>query len=105
MKRQIRQGDVLLKEIDMKNVYLKGSTPIAKDKKTLAYGEKTGHSHVLMGDVNFYNTGEDQIVCQVNSSAELMHEEHGNIDVPKGDYIVIIQREFDAIEGIRRVMD
>lgn len=112
MRRQIRQGDILLEEIDMKqqlklseNMALKDSMPIARDKKVLAYGEKTGHSHVLTGDVNFYSTGSDQVICQVNSSAKLIHEEHGNIDVPKGDYLVIIQREFDAVQGIRTVTD
>ena len=118
MKNQIRQGDVLLEEIDItqqleptmssklsENESLKDKVLITKDKKVLAYGEKTGHSHILTGDVNFYNTGNNQIICQVNSNAQLIHEEHGNIDVPKGDYIVIIQREFDAVRGIRTVMD
>lgn len=104
MKKQIRQGDVLLEEI-IENESLKDKVLIAKDKKVLAYGEKTGHSHILTGDVNFYDKGDSQIICQINSSAKLIHEEHGNIDVPKGEYLVIIQREFDAVRGIRKVMD
>lgn len=105
MREQIRQGDVLLEEIKNGNESLKDKIPIAKDSKVLAYGEKTGHSHILTGDVNFYNTGNDQVICQVNGSAQLIHEEHGHIDVPKGEYLVIIQREFDAVRGIRTVMD
>jgi hypothetical protein len=105
MKEQIRQGDVLLNEIDVGRESLEDNIPIAQDRKVLAYGEKTGHSHVLTGDVNFYNATGNQVLCRVNSGAQLVHEEHRNIDIPKGDYLVIIQREFDAVRGIRRVMD
>lgn len=38
----IRQGDILLKRIDM----IEGKL-IGTGKMTLAYGEKTGYSHIL----------------------------------------------------------
>lgn len=95
----IRQGDILLKKINK----IEGRK-IGDKKRVLAYGEKTGHSHIMQGDVTFYeNNG--QTLCQVHSNAELIHQEHNRIDIPKGEYLVIRQREFDVVEGIRTVSD
>lgn len=105
MQNQIRQGDILLVEI-AEDGYLKDKQFIGKDKKVLAYGEKTGNSHVLEGDVNFYDTGDGKILCQVNSKALLIHEEHlPKIEVPQGLFLAVRQREFDAVKGIRTVTD
>ncbi len=100
MEQNIRQGDILLKKINE----IEGNL-VGKGRRVLAYGEKTGHSHVLDGDVSYYDNGNGQILCHIGSRAELVHEEHKNIEVPTGDYIIIRQREFDVIEGVRRVMD
>jgi len=102
----IRQGDILLvpRELISKNkVELK---EIGKNEKILAYGEKTGHSHTLRGDVTFYDNGNGLILCQISrDGAMLVHQEHDQINIEEGDYIVINQREYDLIEGIRMVYD
>ena len=36
---------------------------------------------------------------------ELLHEEHDTICVPPGAYRIVRQREFDVMEGVRRVAD
>jgi hypothetical protein len=101
MRNQIRQGDVLLEETNMEehnNKKLLGA-----GRRVLAYGEVTGHSHVLDGNIRYYeNNGT--IICQIEEGV-LSHEEHGNINIPKGDYIVINQREHDVMTGIRMVID
>lgn len=101
MKNQIRQGDVLLEETNMEEH--KDKKLLGEGRRVLAYGEVTGHSHILDGNIKYYeNNGT--IICQIEEGV-LSHEEHGNIDIPKGDYIVINQREHDVLSGIRRVMD
>lgn len=101
MEQNIRQGDILLKRVNG----IEGNL-VGKGKRVLAYGEKTGHRHVLDGDVSYYDNGNGLLTCQVTGHAQLVHEEHKNIEVPVGDYIVIRQREFDIAEGIvREVLD
>lgn len=100
MNKTIRQGDILLRQVDR----IKGKK-IGTGRRILAYGEKTGHNHTMIGDVNYYDNGNGSVLCQVFGQAELTHQEHHNIQIPKGDYIVIRQREFDLVEGIRRVQD
>ena len=101
MRNQIRQGDVLLEETNLEEY--KDKKLLGTGRRVLAYGEVTGHSHVLNGNINYYgNNG--LVICQVEDGI-LSHEEHGNISIPKGDYIVINQREYDVMTGIRNVMD
>jgi len=91
----IRQGDILLKRINN----IEGKL-IGKGRRVLAYGEKTGHTHVLDGDVSYYDNGDGQILCSINGNAELAHQEHKSIEIPAGNYLVIRQRESDITEGI-----
>ena len=101
MKNQIRQGDVLLEETSLE--YHKDKKLIGTGRRVLAYGEITGHSHILDGNINYYEDN-GTIICQIEDGM-LSHEEHGNINMPKGDYIVVRQREQDVMTGIRYVMD
>lgn len=102
----VRQGDILLvprKFISENKQELK---KIGKGEKILAYGEKTGHSHTLRGDVTFYDNGNGLTLCQVGrEGAALVHQEHDQINIEEGDYIVINQREYDLLEGMRIVSD
>ena len=96
----IRQGDVLLETVDE---IPKGSK--VKDDKILAYGEVTGHHHRFeTPQVTVYAQGDTQYAV-VDKESTLMHEEHENLQVPKGIYKVKIQREFDLMTGIRQVYD
>jgi hypothetical protein len=95
-----RQGDVLLRGVGSVN-----GTKTGQGSKVLAFGEVSGHKHVLSGKgVEFYNAG-GQVLVSIPKSAELVHEEHEAITVPKGVYEVVIQREFDLVEGVREVLD
>lgn len=95
----IRQGDVYLKEV-------KSIPKLPKKDNTLALGEITGHSHRFNSkNVQCYGVLEQQQFINVKQDSELIHEDHANLTIPKGKYEVIIQREFDVVEGIRQVMD
>lgn len=95
-----RQGDILLKRVNK----IKGKQ-VAEDKKTLALGEMTGHSHVLKGKGTKFYQEQEQVFIDVPQEAELVHQEHGNFVITKGKYVLIQQREFDLVEGTRQVMD
>lgn len=99
MTKLYRQGDVLFTSI----VALpKGETKKRTDG-AVAYGEVTGHSHRLaednsktsevleIGDGLFVHVSENGISL---SGATFVHEEHGPITLPPGNYRVTIQREY-----------
>jgi hypothetical protein len=91
---------VLLKEV--KSLPKK----LTKKNKVLAFGEVTGHKHqFLSAQVLVYETPEKKQFVEVNQDAELLHEEHKPINIQKGKYEVVIQREFDLVQGVRQVMD
>ena len=94
----LRQGDVLLRKIGRLPTGL-----VAKDR-TLAVGEITGHHHTLNAGKVFVDSGGQQFV-QLAAPTVLAHQEHAPLAVPKGVYQVVLQREFDVVEGVRRVLD
>ena len=74
--------------------------------KILAYGEATGHHHRFVSEqVRVFESKEGNQFAEVAQPSKLVHEEHAELEIPKGTYQVIIQREFDVLEGIRQVMD
>ena len=105
-----RQGDVLFKRVQ--------SLPEGERKKrsnaTVAYGEVTGHSHALavedrdvaevleIGDGLYVHVSAAGV--RISGGATFVHEEHGPVTLPPGDYEVIIQREYSP-EAIRNVID
>jgi hypothetical protein len=111
MKKQAmyRQGDVLI-------------IPVAKAPKLgkkfqglfgrliLAEGEVTGHAHAILDTEAELHEIEHEVSDRllrvlVEDGAKLVHEEHGQIKLPKGDYIVRLQREYDPISDWHRVSD
>lgn len=103
MKKQFRQGDVFLQPIAKLPA---GLTP--RGNHVLAYGEVTGHSHqvadIAAADVLVGPNGELYLSVKDERGAVIAHEEHGPITVPKGDYEVRIQREYQP-DSIRSVID
>lgn len=76
------------------------------DRPVLAEGEVTGHAHVLEADVDVFvrDTGEREF--STKSSVELVHEEHGKIRLPSGDYVSDKVLEYDHFEkAVRKVED
>jgi hypothetical protein len=69
----------------------------------LARGEVTGHAHqIVEGQAFLYRLATGMLYLRVLSEfAKLYHEEHEDILLPKGDYEVRRQREFDPFAGRR----
>jgi len=100
----IRQGDVLLVPVDAIPQGAEGVKPDPQRGVVLAYGEVTGHAHVLpVKSVSMWSVGEQRYVT-VTEDAPLTHEEHTAHVIPKGNYRVVIHREYSP-EEIRNVAD
>jgi len=95
----IRSGDVLLEKVGKIKIKMK----TAKDV-VLAEGEVTGHRHVLLGQTLVGQYGNERYV-QLENEAELVHEEHDTVIVPKGTYKVRLQREVNLADEVRQVLD
>lgn len=103
----IRQGDVALYPV---KTIPKGARTVARDsgRLVLAYGEVTGHSHVIDAPVRkatLLTTTENERFLRLVTAAPLVHEEHAAIEVAPGTYRVVIGREYTADMQVRRVTD
>ena len=130
-----RHGDVIIRELSAHEYsYLmskrakntSGSTSC--QSVVLAEGEVTGHSHKLettqikdkilvdSGSMFFFDwsdrpnvlegiTGSEYKVMNLTGPSKLTHEEHKQIDLPAGKFIVYQQRETWTGSAPRRVYD
>jgi hypothetical protein len=102
MRRQWRQGDVLL-EADT----LIAELP-CRDGDVLYQGEATGHAHRVHspdGSARILVAGEDLLFLQVGAAgATILHEEHRPLKLDAGTYRVWRQREYDP-RGARSLRD
>jgi hypothetical protein len=105
-----RQGDVLFCAIDQ----IPAGKRAKRENGVVAYGEVTGHKHALadlttaevleIGDGLFVHVSEEGLSIEGDPGATFVHEEHGPISLPPGDYRIQIQREYSP-EEIRNVID
>lgn len=101
-----RQGDVLIipiSEIEEDIQEIKRD----KDRVVLAYGEATGHAHVIKHKhATLYKAlaNDNRYLRVLENEVVLSHEEHTPIPLPLGNYKVVIQREYTP-EEIRNVAD
>jgi hypothetical protein len=72
----------------------------------LAEGELTGHSHRIADadDAVLYKAGGEMFLRVIARAATLIHQEHGPIELPQGNYRVWRQREY-APQEIRTIRD
>ncbi len=101
MTPHYRQGDVLIRRIDSINKI----NPMEREqgRVILAHGEVTGHAHAITDKaVRQYRTKAPGVTAlEIRQAiAMLRHEEHGTIEIPKGTYEVIRQREYTPTEII-----
>jgi hypothetical protein len=97
---QYRQGEVFLVRVDE---LPKG---LVKKDRVLAEGETTGHKHqFLSSQVSVFEDSDKNQFCELKKDSELIHDEHTTVQIPKGKYKVVLQREYDVVQGIRQVMD
>ena len=96
MKRQYRQGDVLLCAVDR---ILPGAilVPRDDDRVVVAEGELTGHAHAFAAARVRMFQEEASLRSSLiigKGGGRLFHEEHGSILVPEGLYELRRQREY-----------
>lgn len=105
--RMHRQGDVL---IATTTEIPTGCRPVPRDNGhlVLAYGEVTGHAHVVEGLAELFApedvTELEDRFLRVEVEVQVVHDEHAAITLPPGDYIIRQQREYMP-EEIRAVAD
>ena len=96
--RPIRQGDVILQPI-------KSTQGKKLSHLVLAEGEVTGHAHrISEGQAELYEKNGTLYLRVLSPTALLTHEEHNQIKIPQGNWMVKIQREYEP-EGWRYVAD
>lgn len=101
-----QQGDVILKKT---NQSLENGKKL--DHLILAEGEITGHNHQIVSGVAqlIVLQGNDRgkmILNVISDYAKLKHQEHKEIDIPKGKWEISQVREYDHFnEEIRQVID
>lgn len=95
----LRQGDVIL---------IPQTTSIAGTRLshlTLAEGEVTGHRHrISNGQAELYERDGTLYLKVLSPTATLTHEEHNAVQVPQGNWMIRIQREYHP-EGWNYVND
>jgi len=96
-----RHGDVIVREV--KSIPTKAKE-LSTKKAVLALGEVTGHSHQVNGALAFFGFDEERYLKIQRGIGALTHEEHGRIELPAGNYEVIIQRDYEP-DGWKKVQD
>jgi len=108
MNKAYRQGDVLIvpvQGLNAENYNVHREDRPEKGGFVLAAGEATGHHHrVKTRGVKMFRDGSRRFL-RVPTSATVTHEEHDSIRLPKGDYEIVRQREFQPNTAPRRVYD
>ena len=99
-----RHGDLLIRAVP------EIPSGLTKQADTiLALGEATGHHHRLVnGQATVYadSNGKKYFEVAEEEGCELVHEEHKPIEIPKGNYEVVIEKEYEPFtEAIRTVAD
>jgi hypothetical protein len=95
-----RQGDVLIRPVDRVPEGLK-RVPLDEGRVVLAYGEVTGHAHVVVGDVEFLAADIvelEQTFLRVEAEVQVVHDEHDTVTLPPGDYEIVRQREYTSAD-------
>ena len=105
--RRFRQGDVMITQV-VDGSIPEGAEKVALDERlqkvVLAYGEVTGHAHVLDSKfATMYQWQGDRLI-DVKEGGEVTHEEHDTIPLPPGVYKISIQREYHR-SVVRNVAD
>lgn len=100
---QYRQGDVLLETTDSipEDAH---HVPRERGKIILAHGEATGHTHAIAARQAQLLQRAGVMYLLLHTYARLRHQEHDEIRLPPGRYIVRRQREYTP-EEIRNVAD
>ena len=84
-----RQGDILLIPVHRGSTKCSDLVEPENGRVVLACGEVTGHAHSIDARIALLYAIVDSAdrLLRVQPGALLMHEEHGEVPLPDGDYI------------------
>jgi len=90
-----RQGDVLLRAAAVPSRARRSR----QRRMVLAEGEATGHAHVVEPgtegtEVELLRLGDRLFARILGGDARVVHDEHGPVVLPPGEYEVVRQREY-----------
>ena len=91
-----RHGDLCIREV---TEFPKSLTK--RDTKILAEGEATGHTHTIVGNAQIFENLRNKFL-EAFDEVKLVHQEHEQIDIKPGKYIVIIEQEHDPFQKENR---
>jgi hypothetical protein len=129
-RKAYRQGELLFVPLDREDMARLApeaenqSYPYWKKLQTnvLREGEATGHKHEVMeqttgtvvilvperqlmpGLPNMDLIGNEDRMLVAEEPVEVVHPEHKPLWLPKGNFLVVVQREYDEVKA-RRIMD
>ena len=89
----------------------KNLVEVGGDKFVLAVGKTTGHRHTIVKErpeteIKIYQDNDGRYYLKIEKgNAVITHEEHKPMVLQPGIYIQDVQREFDELEGLRKVRD
>jgi len=101
----VRQGDILLVLVD--GDVPRGARVVEREGGSIviAHGEATGHRHrVRSNDAELYERATERFL-RARAPVELVHEEHGTIELRAGLYKVLRQREYVPQSMPREIAD
>ena len=95
-----RHGDLLIAKVSS---IPKSASPTSTN--IIAVGEKTGHNHELNGSHRIYEL-DKYLYFEAKQDLEVKHPEHNTIQIPKGNYAVVHEREYNLLNNFEiRVVD
>jgi hypothetical protein len=103
-----RHGDLGISPI---NELPENLEEVGGDGFVLAVGETTGHRHIIIKqspetEIKIYQDIVGRHYLKIEKgNAVIKHEEHKPIVLQPGIYIQDVQREFDELEELRKVVD
>lgn len=98
-----RQGDILLQKVN-ERPRQDGETRLVADG-VIARGEVTGHAHTLQGGQLFSRYGLLYAVVEDGASARVVHDEHGDLELEDGVWLVRNQVEYAGDDQTSAVYD
>jgi len=130
IRKAYRQGELLFVPLSEQDVGILDPNPNDRaysrwsklQTNVLREGEATGHKHevitetpgtatllapastILRGLPNMDLIGNEDRMLVAEEPVEVVHPEHRPLRLPKGSYLVVIQREYDEVRA-RRIRD
>lgn len=100
---QKQQGDVLFARIDS---LPKDLSPVARKERgfVLAEGEATGHAHTISDGIRLYQDSTGGLFVHAETTATVVHEEHGPITLEVGFWKIGQVREMDHMADVVRTV-